>query len=437
MDYFNYKKQYLYAENISVTEIAKKVRTPFYLYSKKTFTRHYKVFSESIELPNKIIAYAVKANSNIAILNLLAKLGCGADVVSQGEIYRAMKAGIDPQKIIFSGVGKSQEELAYALKNNIRQINCESKEEIFILDKIAKNLQKKAPIALRINPDIDANTHAKISTGSKENKFGINICEAIEIIKEAKNLANINLQGIAVHIGSQITKLEVFEKAFYRIFDFITEVENLGINISYIDLGGGLGVPYGKNSTITPQEYGNMIKKLAKEKSLQQKNFIFEPGRLIAANSGILVSSVILVKKTSHKNFVILDTAMNDLLRPALYDASHDLIAVKKKQGSECTDDNSDDSPASRLFKSDLYYYDFVGPICETSDIFAKNLQFQELNIGDLVAIRSAGAYGSVLSSEYNSRPLIPEILVDDNKYKIIRSRPSLEDLIKLEKIPD
>ena len=275
MDYFNYKKNNLYAENISIAEIAKQIKTPFYLYSKKTFIRHYKVFSESIDLPNKIIAYAVKANSNIAILNILAKLGCGADVVSQGEIFRAIKAGIEPQKIIFSGVGKSPEELSYALKNNIKQINCESREEIFILDKIAKNLQKKAPIALRINPDIDANTHAKISTGSKENKFGINICEAIEIIKEAKNLANINLQGIAVHIGSQITKLEVFEKAFYRIFDFITEVENLGIKISYIDLGGGLGVPYGKNNTITPQEYGNMIKKLAKRKKSTAKKLYF------------------------------------------------------------------------------------------------------------------------------------------------------------------
>ena len=418
MDYFNYQKHILHAENISIKDIAKQIKTPFYLYSKKTFIRHYNIFDQAISLPNKIIAYAVKANSNIAILNILAKLGCGADVVSQGEIYRAIKAGIDVNKIIFSGVGKTEEELSYALNNNIKQINCESKEEIFILNKVAKKLNKKAPIALRINPDIDANTHAKISTGSKENKFGINICEASDIIKEVKNLSNINLQAIAVHIGSQITKLEVFEKAFNRVFDFINEIKKLGVNITHIDLGGGLGVPYGKNKTISPSEYGAMIKNLAIEKDLADKTFVFEPGRLIAANSGILVSSVILVKKTSHKNFVILDTAMNDLLRPALYDAIHDLIPIEKN------------------ISQNKNNYDFVGPICETSDIFAKDLPFQDLVIGDLIAIRSAGAYGSVLSSEYNSRPLIPEILVDDKIYNIIRSRPNLSDLIKLENIP-
>jgi diaminopimelate decarboxylase len=418
MDYFNYKKNILYAEKIPVEKIAKEIKTPFYLYSKKTFIRHYNVFDQAINLPNKIIAYAVKANSNIAILNILAKLGCGADVVSQGEIYRAIKAGIDVNKIIFSGVGKTEEELIYALNNNIKQINCESKEEIFLLNEIAKKLNKKAPIALRINPDIDANTHAKISTGSKENKFGINICEANNLIKEVKNLSHINLQAIAVHIGSQITKLEVFKKAFTKVFDFINEINSLGINIDHIDLGGGLGVPYGKNKTILPNEYGEMIKQLATQKNLADKTFIFEPGRLIAANSGILVSSVILVKKTSHKNFVILDTAMNDLLRPALYDAIHDLIPVEKNISQNETN------------------YDFVGPICETSDIFAKDLSFQSLLIGDLIAIRSSGAYGSVLSSEYNSRPLIPEILVDNDIYNIIRSRPNLTDLTRLEKIP-
>lgn len=420
MDYFNYREQNLYAEQVKVLDIAAKVKTPFYLYSSSTLVRHYKVFDKGLPFADKLICFAVKANSNIAVLKAIANLGAGADVVSQGEIFRAMKAGISPEKIVFSGVGKTEEEITYALKANILQFHCESLEEIKMIDMIARNLAMQANIAIRINPDVAADTHDKISTGKKGDKFGIDIDQVISVIKKTLDYQNINLKGISVHIGSQITSLEPFKRAFAKVVEFVKklEAENIVI-LENIDFGGGLAAYYGDHDEVSPAEYGNMLSNVACE--IKDKKFIFEPGRLIAANSGILVSSVILVKNTANKKFAILDVAMNDLLRPALYDAAHQIIPVEKN-----TDIN-------RTYQK----YDFVGPICETADVFARDVEFSKLEARDLVAIRSTGAYGAVMSSEYNSRPLIPEVMVKDNNYEIIRSRPKIEELITNEFIPD
>ena len=417
MDYFNYKEKDLFAEEVKVSDIASEIKTPFYLYSNNTLARHYKIFDEALDFENKLVCFAVKANSNIAVLKVLADLGAGADVVSQGEIFRAITAGISPEKIVFSGVGKNSEEIEYALNQQILQFNCESIEEIRDIDQISQRLGVKANIAIRINPDVAADTHDKISTGKKGDKFGIDIDNAVSVIKEILTYKHITFKGISVHIGSQIISLEPFRKAFLRVVEFVEQIESQNIStVDNIDFGGGLGAYYGENDTVLPEAYGKMVKEVAGH--LKNKKFIFEPGRLIAANSGILVSSVIIVKNTEDKKFAILDVAMNDLLRPALYGAKHEIVPLEKKEGSATI-------------------YDFVGPICETSDIFSIDTKFQTLSAGDKVAIRSTGAYGAVMSSEYNSRPLIPEVIVKDNNYGIIKSRPQMVDLIKTEKIPD
>lgn len=417
MDYFNYRNQDLYAEDTKILDIVSKIKPPFYLYSSQTLARHYKIFAEALKFSDKLICFAVKANSNLAVLKVLANLGAGADVVSQGEIYKAIKAGIPPEKIVFSGVGKTSEEIEYGLKQNILQFNCESIEEIRNIHLIAGKLGVKANVSIRINPDVNADTHDKISTGKKGDKFGIDIDQAIAVITEVLSYHNINFKGVSVHIGSQITSLEPFKRAFVRVVEFVEQLESRNItNVDNIDFGGGLGVCYGDNETVLPKAYGKMVGEITN--SIKNKKFIFEPGRLIAANSGILISSVILLKDTSHKKFAILDVAMNDLLRPALYDAEHQIVAVIKHDKTQ-------------------QIYDFVGPICETSDVFAQNIHFQTLCAGDIVAIRGTGAYGAVMSSEYNSRPLIPEVMVKGSNYDVVRLRPKLTDLIKNEQIPD
>jgi len=414
MDYFNYRENQLFAEDVAVLDIAKKVGTPFYLYSKATFIRHYQVMDKSLALPKKIICFAMKSNGNLAVLKLLGEEGAGVDVVSQGEIFKALKAGIAADKIVFSGVGKTKEEISYGIEKGIFQFNAESLEEIESINEVAFSKDHQAKIAIRINPDVGAGGNDKISTGKKGDKFGIDIDLAENAIKQANLLSNIDFQGISVHIGSQITNLDAFAKAFRRVFQFVTELEKKGITINTIDLGGGLGVPYDDDTIVPPSKYGELITDMVKEFHFEHKKFIFEPGRVISANAGILISTVTLVKKTEEKEFVIADVAMNDLMRPALYEAIHQFIPVVK------TGDTNKK-------------YDFVGPVCETTDVFIKGLKFQELKSGDLFAIRSCGAYGAVMSCEYNGRPLIPEVLVDGDEFKVVRRRPSYEEMLHLE----
>lgn len=392
MDYFRYKQGEIYAEDLAVSEIVKKVKTPFYLYSSATLKRHYQVFDEALKIENKLICYAVKANANLQLLKLLASLGCGADVVSQGEIKRALEAGIDPKKIVYSGVGKTKEEIAYAIDTEILQFNAESYEEVLMINEIAKGKSHIQDIVLRINPDIDADTNSKISTGRKGDKFGIDIDYAPEVIENIRELSNINFIGISVHIGSQITKVDPFRKAFIKTVDFVKQLIQRGIKITTLDFGGGLGVPYGENDTVLPDEYAQIVSEVTE--SLPTLKYIFEPGRLLVANAGILVSSVILVKKTPYKNFAIIDAAMNDLLRPALYDAKHQIEPAFIKN-----------NPARK--------YDVVGPVCETSDVLVKDISLPEVEADDVIIIRSAGAYGAVMASTYNLRPLVKEVVVD------------------------
>jgi len=415
MDHFNYHKNELFAEDIAVKDICKKVKTPFYLYSKATFSRHFKVIDQALDLENKLICFACKANNNINILKILIELGAGIDVVSAGEIYKALKAGCKPNKIVFSGVGKTEEEILYGLNKNILQFNTESKEEIAIIDKLAKKHKKIANIAIRVNPNVSAGGHEKISTGKKGDKFGINIDEAEEIIKYALKLKNINFQGVSTHIGSQIYKLEPFNDAFIRLFEFIKKLEKQKIKINSIDLGGGLAAPYENEEIIMPNNFGIMVKKLIDDYGFNNKKIIIEPGRVIAANAGILVSKVILVKNTKDKKFLILDTGMNDLMRPALYDATHQFSLISKK----------------RFRKTENY--DIVGPVCETSDIFARDINLSQIKKDEFIALRSAGAYGAVMANEYNARPLIKEVLVDEKNFKIIRKSPTFSEMLKLE----
>jgi len=415
MDYFNYKKGQLYAEKVPLAKIAAAVGTPFYCYSSATLTRHYKVFSESLAPLDRLVCYAVKANSNIAVIKTLAELGAGADVVSEGEIRRALAAGISAKKIVFSGIGKTKEELVFALKTGIYQFNVESESELFTLDEVAQHLGKKAPVAFRVNPDVDSKSHKKISTGRKEDKFGIAFADALRIYAQTKRLKNIDVKGISTHIGSQITEIKPFVQAFTKIRELAEELLRRGANIERIDLGGGLGIPYyGSDNPPSPRDYADAVKKAMH--GLDCK-FIFEPGRMIAGNSGILVAKLTYVKDTGDRIFYVLDAGMNDLIRPSFYDAYHEIITVKKN-----------------TVKKQLV--DIVGPVCETGDVFAIQREMPAMKSGDLVAFRTAGAYGTTMSSTYNSRLLIPEILVKGDKFAVIRKRPSYNAMLKSETIP-
>ncbi len=415
MDYFNYKKGGLYAENVPLAEIADAVGTPFYCYSSATLERHYAVFSESLAPLDRLVCYAVKANSNIAVIKILAKLGAGADVVSEGEIRRALAAGVPAKKIVFSGVGKTAAEMGFALKTGIYQFNVESEPELFALNEVAESLGKKAPIAFRVNPDIDSGSHKKISTGRKEDKFGIAFADVQNIYDKAKKLKNIEVKGISTHIGSQIMDIAPFARAFAKIRELAEELKAHGTNIERIDLGGGLGIPYyGSDNPPSPRDYADVVKKVMH--GLDCK-FIFEPGRLIAGNSGILVSKLVYVKNSGGRIFYILDAGMNDLIRPSFYDAYHEIISVKKSTAKK-------------------QLVDIVGPVCETGDVFAIQREMPAMKPGDLVAFRSAGAYGATMSSTYNSRPLIPEILVQGGKFAVIRKKLTYDEILASEKIP-
>jgi diaminopimelate decarboxylase len=419
MDHFLYKNGVLHAEDVAIPDIVASVGAPFYVYSTATLTRHFQLFDDALAGMDHLVCYAMKAASNQAILQTLAKLGAGMDVVSGGEYARARAAGVPGERIVFSGVGKTRDEMRLALTGGIRQFNVESEPEMAVLSAVATELGVQAPITIRVNPDVDAKTHAKIATGKSENKFGIPISRAREVYAQAAALPGIDVIGIDVHIGSQLTQLEPFELAYQKVAELTETLRADGHNIRRLDLGGGLGIPYTRSNEAPPlpTDYGAMVKRVLGHLNCEIE---IEPGRLIAGNAGILVSQVIYVKEGEDRKFLILDAAMNDLIRPAMYDAHHDIEPVIEPQAGV-----------------ERATYDVVGPVCESGDTFAKGREMAQMTAGDLVAFRSAGAYGAVMSSEYNTRPLIPEVMVNGSEFAVIRSRPSFDEIINRDTIPE
>ena len=419
MDHFNYRDGVLWAEDVAIADIAAEVGTPFYVYSTATLTRHFRLFDEALGDMPHLVCYAMKAASNQAILKTLADLGAGMDVVSGGEYARAIAAGVPGERIVFSGVGKTRDEMRAALQGGIRQFNVESEPEMEVLSAVAIELGKTAPVTIRVNPDVDARTHAKIATGKSENKFGIPIAHACDVYARAAALPGLKVIGIDVHIGSQITDLEPFRQAYRKVAELAKTLRYQGHDIERLDLGGGLGIPYtrGNDAPPLPTEYGAMIREELGHLGCEIE---IEPGRLVAGNAGLMVSRVIYVKQGEGRRFLILDAAMNDLIRPAMYEAHHDIIPVNQP------DPGVEQAP-----------YDIVGPVCESGDTFAKSRNMPPLNAGDLVAFRGAGAYGAVMASEYNSRPLIPEVLVHGHQFAVIRARPTFDEMIKRDTIPE
>ncbi|MEM9475919.1 MAG: diaminopimelate decarboxylase [Pseudomonadota bacterium] len=418
MDHFLYHNGVLHAEDVPLPDIASAVGTPFYCYSAATLTRHYQLFDEALDGLGHLVCYAMKSNSNQAILKLMGDLGAGMDVVSGGEYLRAKAAGVPGDRIVFSGVGKTGDEMRMALEGGIRQFNVESEPEMQVLSEVAVSMGVTAPITVRVNPDVDARTHAKIATGKSENKFGIPIARAREVYQMAADLPGLDVIGIDVHIGSQLTELEPFELAYRKVADLTHQLRADGHDIRRLDLGGGLGIPYTRSNEAPPLplEYGALIKRTVGDLGCEVE---IEPGRLISGNAGILVSAVIYVKSGEGRDFLILDAAMNDLIRPAMYEAWHDIVPVLEAEPGVET------RP-----------YDIVGPVCETGDTFAKAREMPPVAAGALVAFRSAGAYGAVMSSEYNTRPLIPEVLVQGDQFAVIRPRPSFDDIINRDTVP-
>jgi diaminopimelate decarboxylase len=412
---FKYKDSELYAEDVPVREIAEKAGTPLYIYSHSTFLRHFNAYSEAFDGHPHTICYALKANSNGAVLRLLAKNGCGADVVSGGELHLALKAGVPARKIVYAGVGKTEEEIIYALRSRILMFNIESSDEMKAIDRIAGRLKMKAPVALRVNPDIDPKTHPYISTGLKESKFGIPIESALEHYRLAKGLPNLEILGIHKHIGSQITTVQPFVDALKKVILLAKTLRSNGIEIKNLDIGGGLGIPYNDEEPPCPGELSKAILPLLKNNDF---NLILEPGRSIAGNAGIFVTKVLYLKEHPKKEFVIVDGGMNDLLRPSLYNVFHNVLPLKKN-------------------KRKKVLADIVGPICESGDFLAKDREINQVSQGDLLAVMSAGAYGFSMSSNYNSRPRVAEVLVKGKKFFIVRERETFKDIIKGTKMPD
>jgi diaminopimelate decarboxylase len=419
MDHFLYRDGHLHAEDVPLADIAATVGTPFYCYSAATLTRHYRLFHEALSPLPHLVCFAVKSLSNVAVLKLLGDLGAGMDVVSAGEYLRAKAAGVPGNRIVFSGVGKTREEMRLVLEGGIRQVNLESEPEMRALSEVALSMGVVVPVTVRVNPDVDAKTHEKIATGKKDNKFGIPITRAREVYAEAAALPGLRVVGIDVHIGSQLTELEPFAAAYAKVAELTGILRADGHVIERLDLGGGLGIPYtrGNEAPPLPVEYGALIKRSVGHLGCEIE---IEPGRLISGNAGVLVSRVIYVKSGEGRDFLILDAAMNDLVRPSMYGAHHDIVpVVEPAPGAE-----------PRLF-------DVVGPVCETGDTFAKGRTLTELAEGDLVAFRSAGAYGAVMASEYNSRPLVPEVLVSADHFAVIRARPTFDEMLKRDTIPE
>ncbi len=415
MHHFEIRDGVLFAEGVNVESLASEVMTPFYCYSEATLRRHMRVFRDAFADMAPLIAYSVKANSNLSVLKIMRDEGAGADVVSGGELARALEAGIDGGKIVFSGVGKSRDEMAAALDAGIFQFNVESENELEALNDVALSKGARAAIAFRVNPDISAGGHEKISTGKAEDKFGVSWTRARDIYRKAGAMKGVSIKGVDVHIGSQISDLAPFERAFLRVADLVRDLRADGHSIERLDLGGGLGIPYGdKGDPPHPDDYATLIRRIAKPLDVK---LIFEPGRMIVGNAGILVSRVLYVKEGDSKKFLIVDAGMNDLIRPALYDAYHAVDAVRPRKGG-------------------AQNYDIVGPVCETGDRFAKSRELPPIEAGDLVAFMSAGAYGAVQASQYNSRPLVPEVLVSGDRYAIIRRRPTIDAMLAAERNP-
>ena len=419
MDHFLYRDGALHAEDVPLSEIAASVGTPFYVYSTATLERHFKLLDDALEGTEHLVCYAMKAASNQAILKTLAALGAGMDVVSGGEYARAKAAGVPGERIVFSGIGKTRAEVHQALTGGIRQFNVESEPEMQVISEIATALNVIAPITIRVNPDVDAKTHAKIATGKSENKFGIPISRAREVYDLAASLPGLKVIGIDVHIGSQLIDLAPFEAAYNKVAELTEQLRTDGHEISRLDLGGGLGIPYARSNEAppSPTDYGALIKKCVGHLGCEIE---IEPGRLIAGNAGLLVSQVIYVKSGEDREFLIIDGAMNDLIRPAMYDAHHDIVPVVESEVGVLP-----------------IPYDIVGPVCESGDTFAKGRHMPPLKAGDLVAFRSAGAYGAVMASEYNTRPLIPEVLVKGDQFAVIRPRPTFDEMINRDTIPE
>ncbi|MBI6628723.1 diaminopimelate decarboxylase [Pontibaca salina] len=419
MDHFLYRNGALYAEDVPVAEIAAQVGTPFYLYSTATLLRHYHLFNEALSGMDHLVCYAMKAAGNMAILKTLADVGAGMDVVSQGEYLRARAAGVPGERIVFSGVGKTAEEMRVALQGGILQFNIESEPEMETLNAVALELGVVAPITVRVNPDVDAKTHAKISTGKSENKFGIPISRASAVYAHAARLPGLEVVGIDMHIGSQLTDLAPFEQAYTKLAALTETLRAEGHDIRRLDLGGGLGIPYERSNEAPPLpvEYGEMVKRVLGHLGCEIQ---IEPGRLIAGNAGIMVSKVIYLKSGEGRDFLIVDGAMNDLIRPAMYDAYHEIVPVIE--------------PAPGTPQQP---YDVVGPVCESGDTFARQRNLPVLKADDLIAFRSAGAYGAVMASEYNARPLIPEVLVKGDQFAVIRRRPTFDEMMNRDTIPE
>lgn len=413
MDHFNYKDGLYYAEDVPLTDIASQFGTPCYVYSRATLERHYQVFDQALAGHSHKVCYAVKANSNLAVLQVLAKLGSGFDIVSGGELERVLKAGGLPENIVFSGVGKLTSELQRALEVGIYCFNVESKPELDRLNQIAGQMDKIAPIAIRVNPDVDAKTHPYIATGLKENKFGIDIKDAISIYDYASTLPHVIIEGVDCHIGSQLTELEPLLAAFDKVHDLVVELRDRGIEIKHLDLGGGLGVTYSDESPPGPGDYARALRDRFSDNDLE---LILEPGRAIAANAGVLLTSVEYMKLTPEHDFAIVDAAMNDLLRPALYSAYHDIVPVIPRPAEHAK------------------HYDIVGPVCETGDFLGKN-RLLNIEAGDYLAVRTAGAYGFGMSSNYNSRPRCAEVMVDGTNAHLVRRRETIEDLFSHEQL--
>ncbi len=412
---FVYKNGELYCENVPIRSVARRVGTPFFLYSSNTLLKHVKAFADAFSGVPSIVCFALKANSNGAVLRLLGREGAGADIVSGGELFRALRAGIAPKKIVYAGVGKRRDEIEYAIKIGILMFNVESVEELRAIDQAAKEMHEKARIALRVNPDIDPRTHAYISTGLKENKFGIPIEHALEHYQTAKSLPNVEVVGIHQHIGSQITEVQPFVDAVGRLTGFVKELRAAGINIEYLNIGGGLGITYKDETPPLPRELAKAIQPLLKNCGC---TLVLEPGRAIVGNAGILVTSVLYHKESGEKRFLIVDAGMNDLIRPSLYEAYHDIKTVIEPA-----------SPERAMF-------DVVGPICESGDFLAKDRELPPVKQGDILAVMGAGAYGFSMSSNYNSRLRATEVMVRGKEYFIVRERETFNDLIKNEKVP-
>jgi diaminopimelate decarboxylase len=416
MNQFAYRNGRLHAEGVAVAEIAAAVGTPFYCYSQAALETHYRVFADALSGLDATICYAVKANSNLAVIRCLARLGAGADVVGEGELRRAVAAGVPPEKIVFSGVGKTRAEMTFALETGIGQFNVESVPELEALDEVARAMGRIAPIALRVNPDVDAGTHDKIATGRKDDKFGIDIALAPALYARASGMKGLKAVGVAVHIGSQLTTLAPFRAAFERVAALVRHLRADGLTVERLDLGGGLGIVYRGESPPHPDDYAAMVAETVGDLGTRLQ---FEPGRLLVGNAGILVTSVIYVKETASKRFLIVDAAMNDLIRPTLYGAHHDIVTETEMAGAP-------ESPA-----------EVVGPVCETGDVLASDRMLPDsLSGGALLALESAGAYGAVMSSTYNTRLPVPEVMVNDDRFFVIRPRPDFDTLLSLDRLP-